>query len=92
MSLNTKTYSSGIFKLYASISVDTDLIEDRPGYSVDKVPLSCRRILVEGAGALVLKNNVGTDITFTCTAGQVLDVQASTIDSTTAATNIIVFW
>lgn len=89
---NATTFSSPIFKKYESIASDTDLIEDRPGWSVDHVNMPARAFLVEGAGNLVLKNNVGDDVTIVATAGQYITCQSATIDSTTSATNIVVFW
>lgn len=75
-------------KTYATIGADTDLVADGPG------GVCARRILVGGAGTLVLLYADGTTDTITdLLAGAVLDGDvAKIIDSGTTASKLTAFW
>lgn len=52
-----------------------------------------RAIRINGAGDVVIRDKAGTDITYTCAAGEVLAFRGVRILSTdTTATGIVAWW
>lgn len=83
-------YSSPRYKTFATIDADTNLVALGGG--------PCRRILIGGAGTLVLVpssplDGQTSDTITDLLAGTILEVQADKIiDSGTTASKITVFW
>jgi hypothetical protein len=79
--------SASIFKYYAAIGADTNLITEGGD--------ACRQIIVGTAGTLVLTRIDGTEITIASevvTASPVLNVSAVAIKNGSTATKILVLW
>lgn len=89
-----ETYSSPHWKEYTSFVADIDITADALNAANGKVAPS-RRIRIGGAGGTIqLKRMDGTTIATTgCLAGEILDVQATTIVSAgTTITNCTVYF
>lgn len=89
-----EVYSSPHWKEYTSFGADIDITADAPNAANGKVAASRRIRIGAGGGNIVLKTMDGTSrITTGCLAGEILDVQATTIVSAlTTVTNVTVYW
>lgn len=95
---NTDLITARISKTYATV-VDSDLITDRPDYSVDRLRLKPRLLAVgtDGDGDLVVSYHPTDDTKWQATlhllAGMVIPVGPRwLIESGSTVTNLMVFW
>lgn len=66
---------------------------NEPGLATPNEGRPCRRIVIGTAGTLVYTGLDGVSVTLPSTvAGQVWDVQALTLVSTSTAQGVVVFW
>ena len=94
--ITSGTYSGFVSKTYASISADTVMVTERPGYDLDggdRAEIYPRRVRVETAGDNKFEYHNGETDTIAFTNFDKEDIQfAKIINTGTTATNITVIW